>query len=69
MGLINNMDNEIIMLWQTITEASTSTTADASTKIGDDVTGVDNSLQLRSIQVGAEFLPTLSDNIQPLAGS
>lgn len=69
MGLMNNIDNKTITLWQTITKAFTLTIADASTEIRHDVAGVDNSLQLRPTQIGAKFLLTLSDNIQPLAGS
>lgn len=45
------------------------TIADASIEIRHDVAGVDNSLQLRPTQIGTKFLLTLSDNIQPLAGS
>ncbi len=69
MGLINNIDNETTTLWQTITKASASTTSDANTEVGDDIIGTDDSIQLRPTQVGAEFLPTLSNDIQPLVGS
>ncbi len=69
MSLINNIDNETTTLWQTITKAATSTTSDANAEMRDDIIGTDNSIQLRPTQVGAEFLPTLSNNIQPLVRS
>lgn len=66
MGLMNNIINETTTLWQTITKAATSATSDANAEVGDDVVGAHDSLQLRPTQAGAEFLPTLSDDIQPL---
>ena len=69
MGLINNIDNETTTLWQTITKASASTTSDANAEVGDNVAGADDAIQLRPTQIGAEFLPTLSNDIQPLVGS
>lgn len=63
MGLINNIGNETITLWQTIIKASASTTSDANTEVGDNVADTDNFIQLHPIQIGTEFLPTLSDDI------
>ncbi len=69
MGLMNNINDKTITLWQTITKISTSTMSDTEAKVGDDVAGNYNSMQLNLIQQGAEFFPTLSNDIQPLAGS
>ena len=46
-----------------------SMTLDDNTEVGDNVTGADNSVQLRFTQVDAEFLLNLSNNIQPLVES
>ncbi len=69
MGLINNIDNKTTTLWQTITKASISTTLNANVEVGDNIIGTNDSIQLRPTQVGAEFLPTLSNDIQPVVGS
>ncbi|MCJ1342680.1 hypothetical protein MMC31_000867 [Peltigera leucophlebia] len=69
MGLINNIDNETTTLWQTITKASASTAPDADTEVGNDVADTHDSVQLRPTQPGAEFLPTLSNDIQLLVES
>ena len=44
MGLINNISNKTTMLWQTIMKASTSTTPDADTEVGDNVAGTHDSV-------------------------
>ncbi len=69
MGLINNIDNKTTTLWQTITKTFASMTSNANAKVGDDIIGADDSIQLCPTQVGVEFLPTLSNDIQPLVGS
>lgn len=69
MGLINNIDNETTILWQTIIKASTSITSDANAEVRNDIASADISVQLRPTQVGAEFFPTLSNDIQPLIES
>lgn len=66
MDLINNIDNEITTLWQTITKASSSITSDFHAKVRDNIIGGNNSVQLHPTSIGPEFFPTLSDNIQPL---
>ncbi|MCJ1345108.1 hypothetical protein MMC31_003313 [Peltigera leucophlebia] len=63
MGLINNIDNETTILWQTITKASTSTTPDADAEVGDNVAGINDFVQLRPTQRDAEFFLTLSNDI------
>ena len=63
MGLINNINNKTITLWQTIIKASASTMLDADVEIGDNVASTHDSVQLCPIQQGMEFLPTLFNNI------
>ncbi len=63
MGLMNNINDETPTLWQTITKASASTMLDVEAKVGDDVAGNYNSMQLNLIQQDAEFFPTLSNDI------
>lgn len=46
MGLINNINNKITTLWQTITKASISTMLDAKAKIGNNIAGYYNFIQL-----------------------
>ncbi len=43
--------------------------SNAGTEVGDDGVCNYNSIQLYCIQQGAKFLPTLSNDMQPLAGS
>lgn len=69
MDLMNNINNKTTMLWQIITKVFTSTMAETTIEIGDNIAGVDNFLQLRLTQIGMEFLPTLFDDIQTLAKS
>lgn len=61
--LINNIDNEIIILWDFITKTSISIMLDTNTEIRDNVASVDNFVSLRITQVAIKFFPTLSNNI------
>ncbi len=69
MGLMNNINDETTTLWQTITKASTSTMSDVKVEVGDNVAGNYDSMQLNPTQQGAEFFPTLSNDMQSFAGS
>ena len=44
-------------------------TLDANVEVGNNVAGADDAIQLRLRQVGAEFLPTLLNDIQLFVGS
>ena len=63
MNLLNNISNETTMLLQNITKVSTLMTSDADAEVKNNVAGTQNSVQLRPTQQGAEFLPTLSNDI------
>ncbi len=63
MGLMNNINNEITTLWQTITKASASTMSDAEAEVGYNIASNYNSILLNPTQQGAEFFPTLSNDI------
>ncbi len=66
---MNNINDETTMLWQTITKASALTMSDVEAEVGDNVADNYDSMQLNPIQQGAEFFPTLSNDMQLLAGS
>ena len=64
MSLINNISNETTMLWRTITKPSVLSMPDADAEDRNNIVGIYNFVQLRSIQQGAEFFSTLSNDIQ-----
>lgn len=66
MELISNVENDIIIMWQTITKATTSITQDLAEKIKHRVDDACNSTLVLSTQYDGQFLPTLSDDIQNL---
>lgn len=68
-SLINNINNETTMLWQAIKKASTSTISEAEAKIGNDIAGNYNSIQLYLTQEGVEFFLTLFNDIKSLIRS
>lgn len=65
-GLINNIDSETLTLWQTIINASTSTTSYANAEMEDNIADF---IQSRPAQVDMEFFQTLSNDIQPFVRS